>query len=113
MNRLTGLSQRLRSALRRGAIEAELDEEIRLHLDLETERNIALGMEPGEARRRALAAFGGGEATKEAHRDGRVRIVVDEACLDELNSVLAYPEFGLDDAQRQIHLAAVDRSSRW
>ena len=46
---------------------------------------------------------------KEAHRDGRVRIVVDEACLDELNSVLAYPEFGLDDAQRQIHLAAVDR----
>ncbi len=71
MHRLTGLSQRLRSALRRGAIEAELDEEIRLHLDLETERNVALGMAPAEARRRALAAFGGVEATKEAHRDGR------------------------------------------
>jgi putative ABC transport system permease protein len=71
MTRLTGLSQRLRSVLRRGAVEAELDEEIRLHLDLETERNVALGMEPAEARRRALLAFGGVEAAKEAHRDGR------------------------------------------
>ena len=71
MIRLTGLTQRLRSVLRRSAIEAELDEEIRLHLELETERNRAFGMEPAEARRRALAAFGGVEATKEAHRDGR------------------------------------------
>jgi len=46
---------------------------------------------------------------KEAHRLGRIQIVVDERCLDELNNVLAYPEFGLDDTQRQIHLAEVDR----
>jgi putative PIN family toxin of toxin-antitoxin system len=46
---------------------------------------------------------------KEAYRDGRVQIVADEACLDELNSVLAYPEFGLDDAQIKSHLAEVDR----
>ncbi len=46
---------------------------------------------------------------KDAQRCGRVRIVADDACLDELNSVLAYPEFGLDAAQRQIHLAEVDR----
>jgi putative PIN family toxin of toxin-antitoxin system len=46
---------------------------------------------------------------KEAHRAGRVEIVADVACLDELNSVLAYPEFGLDDAQRKGHLAEVRR----
>lgn len=46
---------------------------------------------------------------KEAHRGGRVQIIADEACLDELNSVLTYPEFGLDDKQRKSHLAEVDR----
>ena len=46
---------------------------------------------------------------KEAHRGGRVGIIADEACLDELNSVLAYPEFGLDDTQSKSHLAEVDR----
>lgn len=46
---------------------------------------------------------------KEARRGGRVQIFADEACLDELNSVLAYPEFGLDDAIRRSHLAEVDR----
>ena len=46
---------------------------------------------------------------KAAHRDGRVHIVVDEACLQELNAVLAYPEFGLDDTQKADHLAEVAR----
>ena len=46
---------------------------------------------------------------KAAHRDGRVHIVVDEACLQELNAVLAYPEFGLDDTQKTDHLAEVAR----
>ena len=46
---------------------------------------------------------------KAAHRDGRVHIVVDEACLQELNAVLAYPEFGLGDTQKADHLAEVVR----
>ena len=46
---------------------------------------------------------------KQAHRDGRVNIAMDSACLQELKAVLAYPEFGLDDAQRKKHLAEVDR----
>ena len=46
---------------------------------------------------------------KSAHRDGRVYIVVDQACLKELKTVLAYPEFGLDDAQKTQHLAEVAR----
>jgi putative PIN family toxin of toxin-antitoxin system len=46
---------------------------------------------------------------KAAHRDGRVHILIDEACLRELNAVLAYPEFRLDDAQKINHMAQVAR----
>lgn len=48
---------------------------------------------------------------KAAHRDGRIYIVVNEACLAELNAVLAYPEFSLDDVQKRNHMAEVDRCS--
>ena len=48
---------------------------------------------------------------KAAHQDGHVDIVVNDAVLGELNSVLAYPEFRLDDAQKKNHLAEVDRCS--
>ena len=46
-------------------------------------------------------------ALKSAQRDGQIQIVVNEACLGELNAVLAYPEFGLDDTQKNKHLAEV------
>ena len=62
---------RLRALVRRQAIERRLDEEIRLHLDLETEKNVRLGLAPADARRQALLDFGGIEAKKEEHRDMR------------------------------------------
>ena len=46
---------------------------------------------------------------KAAHQDGRIQIVINEACLQELNAVLAYPEFKLDDTQKGNNLAHVDR----
>ena len=46
---------------------------------------------------------------KAARQAGRIHIVANEACLEELNRVLAYPEFGLDDARRKKNLAEVDR----
>ena len=46
---------------------------------------------------------------KAAQRNGSIRISIDEACLDELDAVLAYPEFRLDEAQRNTHLAEVHR----
>jgi uncharacterized protein len=46
---------------------------------------------------------------KAAQRDGQVQIVVNEACLGELNAVLAYPEFGLDEIQKKNHLTEVER----
>lgn len=52
-------------------VEQDLDDEIRFHLDNETAKLVRAGVATGEARRRALAAFGGVERTKELHRDGR------------------------------------------
>jgi hypothetical protein len=41
--------RRLRTMTRLGSIEQGLDEEIRFHIDRQTEKNIRLGMTPDEA----------------------------------------------------------------
>jgi predicted permease len=66
------LSRRL-TAFRKGErLDHELDAEIRLHLDLEAEELARThGLDPTEARRQALVAFGGVDRYKEAHRDAR------------------------------------------
>ncbi|HSR93171.1 MAG TPA: ABC transporter permease [Gemmatimonadales bacterium] len=66
------LSRRL-TALRKGErLDHELDAEIRLHLDMEAEELARTrGLDPVEARRQALVAFGGVDRYKEAHRDVR------------------------------------------
>lgn len=62
-------SRRLaRLVLRRG-VERDMAEELRHHLELEIGDRVARGLPPDEARRTALAAFGGVEQTKEAGRD--------------------------------------------
>ena len=48
-----------------------LDEELRYHIEQQTEQNIRLGMNPEEARCAALKAFGGVEQAKERSRDAR------------------------------------------
>jgi putative ABC transport system permease protein len=73
---------RLRALFRRAATEQELEEEIRLHLDLESEKNFREGMTPDQARRQALVAFGGIEAVKEAHRDRRGVRWIEDALAD-------------------------------
>jgi hypothetical protein len=68
---IKALRLRLRALLRRDAAEQELNDEIRFHIEQETDKNIQLGMSAREARRRALVVFGGVERTKEEYRDGR------------------------------------------
>jgi putative ABC transport system permease protein len=51
--------------------EARLDSELRFHVEQQTADNIAAGIRPDEARRRALAQFGGLEYIKEETRDAR------------------------------------------
>ena len=51
--------------------DAQLDSELRFHVEQQTAYNIATGMDSDEARRRALAQFGGLEYIKEEARDAR------------------------------------------
>jgi hypothetical protein len=48
-----------------------MDEEIRFHIEMETETNLRAGMKPPEARRVALARFGGVERHRQELREGR------------------------------------------
>jgi hypothetical protein len=65
------LWNRLESRLHRRNLEREMDAEMRFHLEMQIERNRAVGMSPEEARRRALRDFGGVEQIKEECRDRR------------------------------------------
>lgn len=65
------LQARVRALVHRGRLERELDDELRFHLEMQTEQNVRAGMPPEEARRQALLAFGGVERFKEAARDAR------------------------------------------
>jgi hypothetical protein len=49
--------------------EADMADEFVSHVEMLIEDNLARGMSPGEARRAALATFGGMELTKERYRD--------------------------------------------
>jgi predicted permease len=62
---------RLRSLFHRGAVECELDAELRFHLERLVEENLVSGMAPGEARRAALRAVGGLTQYQEECRDMR------------------------------------------
>ncbi|HVT17123.1 MAG TPA: ABC transporter permease [Thermoanaerobaculia bacterium] len=61
----------LRGLFQRRRLEAELDEELRFHLAMETEEQLRQGVSPGEAKRRAVLELGGLEPTKEAARSAR------------------------------------------
>lgn len=63
--------RRLRALVRKDAVERELDEELAFHLEMETAKNLRVGMSPAEARRRAAITFGGVERFKEEVRDSR------------------------------------------
>jgi putative ABC transport system permease protein len=68
---LTTLKAKLHALLRKSEMERELDEELRYHIERQTEQNVRLGMNPEEARREARKAFGGVEQAKERSRDAR------------------------------------------
>ncbi len=62
------LSFIIRRLVHRRRAERELDEEIRAHLEMETERNVKDGMSPEDARRAAWRSFGSVALSKEDSR---------------------------------------------
>src|SRR5271165_5831073 len=62
---------RVRSFFSKHSLDLELDQEIASHLEMAVEENIARGLPPEEARRQALARFGGVQQARETHRETR------------------------------------------
>src|SRR5687768_12781591 len=71
MKSLYSLYLRARALVLRTRVEREMDEEMRHHLELETDKNVRSGLPPDAARRRAMISFGGIDTQREAMRDGR------------------------------------------
>ena len=74
---------RVRSLFRRQRAEAELDDELRDHLELATAAHVAKGMTPEDAHRRARIELEGLEQTKERCRETR-RVHVVETILQDI-----------------------------
>ena len=68
---LSDLRYRFRALVSRGAVERELDDELRFHVEREAEKYVAAGVPRDEALRRARVAFGGVNRVKEDSRDAR------------------------------------------
>lgn len=69
MSRRPWLSLKLRTLFDRRRLGRELADELAAHVEMETEAGVARGLSPREARRRALASFGGVERIREETRD--------------------------------------------
>lgn len=62
--------------------ESEMEREFGFHVEMETSSLIAAGLPAEEARRRALASFGGGDRYREEMRDGWIRRWLADAAHD-------------------------------
>ena len=97
-DRTRGLARQLAGTLKPVVSEREMDEEVRFHIDMETERLVREGVGPAEARRRALVAFGGVERYQQQVREARWTWTLAEGWRDARNafrSLLRRPMFAL------------------
>jgi putative ABC transport system permease protein len=63
------LRDRIRALFARETVIEDIDRELRLHVDMQTDANIAAGMSPDEARREALRSFGNLPKVRDAAYD--------------------------------------------
>ncbi len=85
------VGRRVEVLLRKKAAEDELDDEIRFHLEMEIREHVRAGVEPVEARRRALVSFGGVERFKEEVRDVRGARWLDDLRQDASLAIRSFP----------------------
>src|SRR5918911_115811 len=71
MRWLRVLWSRLRALAGRESVISDIDEELRLHVEMETEENLARGMSPAEARRAARLSFGNFDNIRDVAYDVR------------------------------------------
>ena len=82
MSWLRQTAERFRALLRAPAFDRELDREMEAHLELAVEDNLARGLSPDEARRRAMVEFGGRQQARENQREARAFPVLESALRD-------------------------------
>jgi len=68
MDWLRILMSRCSAFFKRAKLDGELDEELRAHIALAMEENVAHGMSEADARTAALRSFGGVAQTRETYR---------------------------------------------
>ncbi len=73
MKKLKLLSSHVREWFQPARLDAEMNEEMRAHVEMRTQQHIAAGMKPAEARYAALRQFGWFESVKDQCRDQRDR----------------------------------------
>ena len=76
------VAARLRGLFDHNRLERQLNDEVRLHLEMQIEDNLKAGMNPAEARHAALRSFGGIEPMKEIYRERRAFAVVETTAQD-------------------------------
>jgi predicted permease len=79
---LSDFVYRLRAIFRRAAVEKELDEELRFHLEQQAQHHARSGLSPEEATRRAVLGFGGIDSVKEECREMRGVAALDTTLQD-------------------------------
>src|SRR5881397_939020 len=71
MNLWSKFQLRLRALFQKEKLDGQMDDEMRSHIEMQTQENIEAGMNPEEARYAALREFGWMESIKEACREQR------------------------------------------
>src|SRR5688500_10240604 len=81
---LRRLKLRARALLTRRRVERDLDQEHAFHIERETQKHIAGGVDPAEARTRVMARFGSVTVAADACRDERGTALIDGVIRDIL-----------------------------
>ncbi len=91
-------ASRVLALFARSRLERRLDHEVRFHIEMETEANLARGMNPRDAQHAALRSFGGVDATKEIYRERRALPLIETTMQDiryALRSLRRAPAFAV------------------
>src|SRR5437899_1966337 len=82
MSWFSKIKLRLRALFQKEKLDAQMDEEMRSHIEMLTQENLDTGMNPEEARSAALRQFGRVESIKETCRDQRGASWIEHAIQD-------------------------------
>src|SRR6266567_9322870 len=96
---LSDVLYRLRALFQRDSMEAQLDEELRAHLEQQAEKYVKSGMPREEAVRRARLELGGVDQVREECRDARG--------VSFIETLLQDVRYGLRQLRRSPAFAAV------